>query len=114
MKPPPAYPYDHDLETQSHLAGSGSTRSLAQTKDCSMWPSRQALKQKAREEKKAKSWNPLCRLGKRQKLAAQIVIAFVVIGAAVGIGVGVSRAVGGGVWAGQGQSKQIPNGGGKP
>jgi len=73
-----------------------------------MWPSRATLKAKKRQEKNAKSWNPLCRLGKKQKLAAQIVIALVIVGAAVGIGVGVSRAVGGGVWTAQGQSKPIP------
>jgi hypothetical protein len=99
--------YYHDVESLGHLSTTKST--VSRTQECSMWPSRDALKAKALEEKKKKSWNPLCRLNKRQKLAAQILIALVIIGAAVGIGVGVSRAVGGGVWSGNGQSKQIPS-----
>jgi hypothetical protein len=43
---------------------------------------------------------------------AKIIIALLVIGAAVGLGVGISRAVGGGVWAGDGRSKEIPHGDG--
>jgi hypothetical protein len=104
LKPPPLY--QNDLESQCNLASTKSN--VEQTKDCTMWPSRATLKAKAREEKKARSWNPLSRLGKKQKLAAHIVIALIIIGAAVGIGVGVSKAVGGGVWSGQGQSKPIP------
>lgn len=72
-----------------------------------MWPSRVTLQQRAIQEKRAKSWNPMCRLTKKQKLAAQIIIALAIVGAAVGIGVGVSKAVHGGVWSGQGQSKPI-------
>lgn len=98
--------YQHDLESQCQL--STSKISMDPGKECTMWPSRAALKAQKREEKHKKSWNPLHRLGKRQKLTAQIVIALLVIGAAVGIGVGVSRAVGGGVWSGNGQSKPIP------
>ena len=37
-----------------------------------------------------------------------LAIALFVVAAAVGLGVGISRAVGGGVWSGNGQSKQIP------
>jgi hypothetical protein len=104
LKPPPMY--KHDIESQYHLASTKSN--IETTKDCTMWPSRATLQQRAKEEKKAKSWNPLCRLGKKQRLTAHIIIALVIVGAAVGIGVGVSRAVGGGVWSGQGQSKPIP------
>jgi hypothetical protein len=104
LKPPPMY--KHDVESHVHLASTKSN--VETTKDCTMWPSRATLKQRAIQEKTAKSWNPLCRLTKKQKFAAHIVIALVIIGAAVGIGVGVSRAVGGGVWSGQGQSKPIP------
>ncbi|KAF2405483.1 hypothetical protein EJ06DRAFT_27765 [Trichodelitschia bisporula] len=101
--------YAHDLESQCHFAGSDHTKlSQERTKDCTMWPSRDALKAKAKENKRQRSFNPLRRLGKRQRLAVQIVIALVIIGAAVGIGVGVSRRVGGGVFESNGQSKPIP------
>ncbi|QDS72667.1 hypothetical protein FKW77_002820 [Venturia effusa] len=103
LKPPPMY--KNDVESNAYLA---STRSnLDATKDCTMWPSRVTLQQRAIQEKRAKSWNPMCRLTKKQKLTAQIVIALAIIGAAVGIGVGVSKAVHGGVWSGTGQSKPI-------
>lgn len=105
LKPPPMY--KHDVESNAYLAGSKSN--IEATKDCTMWPSRVTLQQRAIQEKRAKSWNPMCRLTKKQKLIAQIVIALAIIGAAVGIGVGVSRAVHGGVWSGQGQSKPITN-----
>jgi hypothetical protein len=101
--------YEHDVESQYQLSQTKS--SIEPTKDCTMWPSRVALKAKAKEEKAKRSWNPLVRLNKRQKLLAQIAIALLIVGAAVGIGVGVSRAVGGGVWSGNGQTKQIPKAG---
>jgi len=49
-------------------------------------------------------------LTKKQKLWVKIFIALFVLAAAVGLGVGISRAVGGGVWAGNGHNKQIPTG----
>jgi hypothetical protein len=101
--------YEHDVESQYQLSQTKS--SIEPTKDCTMWPSRVTLQAKAKQEKAKRSWNPLLRLNKRQKLIAQIVIALLIVGAAVGIGVGVSRAVGGGVWSGNGQTKQIPKAG---
>ncbi|TID27809.1 gb [Venturia nashicola] len=103
LKPPPIY--KNDVESNVYLASSKSN--LETTKDCTMWPSRVTLQNRAIQEKRAKSWNPMCRLTKKQKLTAQIIIALAIIGAAVGIGVGVSKAVHGGVWSGQGQSKPI-------
>jgi hypothetical protein len=100
--------YQHDVESQCQLS---QTKSVQPTQDCTMWPSRVALKAQAKQDKAKRSWNPLVRLNKRQRLIAQILIALLIVGAAVGIGVGVSRAVGGGVWSGNGQTKQIPKGG---
>lgn len=42
--------------------------------------------------------NPMRKLNKRQKLWAKIFIALLIVGAAVGLGIGISKAVGGGVW----------------
>ena len=39
-------------------------------------------------------------------------MALIGVGHLVGLGVGISRAVGGGVWAGDGRSKEIPHGDG--
>lgn len=37
-------------------------------------------------------------MDKKKALWIKVLIAFVVVGAAIGVGVGISRAVGGGVW----------------
>ncbi len=46
---------------------------------------------------KKRSWNPMRKLNKKQKLLVQLLIALVIVATAVGVGVGISRAVGGGV-----------------
>ncbi|TKX25169.1 hypothetical protein C1H76_2399 [Elsinoe australis] len=84
-------------------------------KECQMWPSRQTLKSKARQEKcerrrkncfgLSKRWGEM---PKQKRLIAKILIALVVIAFAVGIAIGISRAVGGGVWTGQNKQTQIP------
>merc|ERR1711981_1192993 len=95
--------YANDLEGQR----SNADLSLAQTtlsregdrRDDSMWPSLKTQKEDAKRQKKekcAESWNPLTRMGKRQKL---IVTA--------GIAVGVSKAVNGGVKSANGNTRPI-------
>lgn len=78
-------------------------------KECTMWPSRQTITEKRKMSRRAKGCNLFRSLNSKQRLWAKIIIALVVVAAAVGLGVGISRAVGGGVWSGQGQSKPIPN-----
>ncbi|KAJ4370692.1 hypothetical protein N0V83_005213 [Neocucurbitaria cava] len=78
-------------------------------KECTMWPSRQAVIDKQKREKRTRGCAFFRNLTSKQRLWAKIIIALLVIAAAVGLGVGISRAVGGGVWAGQGKSKEIPH-----
>lgn len=78
-------------------------------KECTMWPSRQAVLDKRKTYKRSRGCNLFKNLTIKQRLWAKIVIALLVVAAAVGLGVGISRAVGGGVWAGQGKSKEIPH-----
>ncbi|EAT88894.1 hypothetical protein HBH56_067870 [Parastagonospora nodorum] len=78
-------------------------------KECTMWPSRQAVMDQRKTYKRARGCNLFKNLTGKQRLWAKIIIALVVVAAAVGLGVGISRAVGGGVWAGQGRSKEIPH-----
>lgn len=78
-------------------------------KECTMWPSRQAVLDKQKSYKRSRGCNLFKNLNSKQRLWAKIVIALLVVAAAVGLGVGISRAVGGGVWAGQGKSKEIPH-----
>lgn len=74
-----------------------------------MWPSRQAVMDQRKTYKRTRGHcNLFKNLNSKQRMWAKIIIALVVVAAAVGLGVGISRAVGGGVWAGQGRSKEIP------
>ncbi|KAF1360150.1 hypothetical protein EJ07DRAFT_165335 [Lizonia empirigonia] len=109
--------YERDLETGVPLSAA-TTQPLSkisvdgrvkEVKDCTMWPSRQAVLDKRREHKRKKGCNLFQGLTSKQRLWIKIIIALLVVGAAVGLGVGISRAVGGGVWAGDGKSKEIPN-----
>ncbi|KAF2099184.1 hypothetical protein NA57DRAFT_56799 [Rhizodiscina lignyota] len=97
------------LSQQSTPAG--QKPSVEVTKECQMWPSQKTLKAQRQEAKKKERMCKMCncwgRLNKKQKILVQIVIALLVCGAAVGLGVGISKAVGGGVWASQGQTKSI-------
>ncbi|KAH8731420.1 hypothetical protein GQ44DRAFT_327794 [Phaeosphaeriaceae sp. PMI808] len=78
-------------------------------KECTMWPSRQAVIDQRKTYKRTRGCNLFKNLTNKQRLWVKIIIALVVVAAAVGLGVGISRAVGGGVWAGQGRSKEIPH-----
>ncbi len=49
------------------------------------------------------------KLNKRQKLWAKIIIALLIVGAAVGIGIGISKAVGAGVWKSTNEQAPIGN-----
>ena len=109
--------YERDLESGAPLSAA-TTQQLAKTsvdgrvkeaKECTMWPSRQAVLDKRRAHKRRKGCNLFKGLSSKQRLWIKIIIAMLVVGAAVGLGVGISRAVGGGVWAGDGRSKEIPH-----
>ena len=109
-----------DLEAQTPLSNATSRTQMSgkspkvsvdgRVKECTVWPSKTTLREKALLAKKhgpiKTRWN---RLSKKQRLWIKILIAMLIIGAAVGIGVGITKAVGGGVFASQGNSKQIPD-----
>jgi hypothetical protein len=78
-------------------------------KECTMWPSRQAMMDKKKQTKRARGCNLFRNLNSKQRLWVKILIGLLVLGAAVGLGIGISKAVGGGVWAGDGKSKPINN-----
>ena len=105
---------EQDLESGVPLS-TASTQQQSKTsvdgrvKECTMWPTRQAVLEKRKSYKRKRGCAFFHRLTSKQRLWAKIVIALLVIAAAVGLGVGISRAVGGGVWAGNGQSRVIPH-----
>jgi hypothetical protein len=78
-------------------------------KECTMWPSRQAMLEKKKRSQRARGCNLFRNLNSRQRLWVKIIIGLMIVAAATGLGVGISRAVGGGVWSSPGQSKPIPN-----
>lgn len=109
--------FEHDLEAGVPLSAATTQQlpkvsvdgRVREVKECTMWPSRQAVLEKRKDHKRKKGCTPFQGLSSKQRLWIKIIIALLVIGAAVGLGVGISRAVGGGVWAGDGKSKEIPH-----
>ncbi|KAK9414437.1 hypothetical protein SUNI508_11279 [Seiridium unicorne] len=66
---------------------------------CTVWPGQDHWKQKARAAKiNNRSCQCMARLSKRNRLLVKILIAFLVIGAAVGVGLGISKPLGAGIW----------------
>lgn len=105
---------EHDLEGGVPLSTASTQQQSkvsvdGRVKECTMWPTRQAVLEKRKSYKRKRGCAFFHRLTNKQRLWAKIVIALLVIAAAVGLGVGISRAVGGGVWAGNGQSRVIPH-----
>ncbi|KAH7132041.1 hypothetical protein B0J11DRAFT_215099 [Dendryphion nanum] len=103
-----------DLEAGTEPLSAATTQAPkvsvdGRVKECTMWPSRQAMADKKKMYKRGRGCNLFRNLNSKQRLWAKILIALFVVAAAVGLGVGISRAVGGGVWSGQNQSKPIPN-----
>ena len=101
-----------DLETGLPLSAASTQQPKVsvdgRVKECTMWPSRQAMMEQKKRNQRSRGCNLFKNLTNKQRLWAKIAIALFVVAAAVGLGVGISRAVGGGIWSGNGQTKQIP------
>lgn len=94
-------------QQQQHKGGKAPLRKqlsglpLVTVSDDDIWPSRQAqiTRAQAVQESSLPAWpyrlNPLRKLGKKQRFAAKVAIAILILGSAVGIGVGVSGVAGG-------------------
>lgn len=91
---------------------------LESNKECAMWPSKQTLKQKRKEERELKRnqkgytgcapvMNAWSKLSKKQRLLVKIAVAVFLVGVAVAIGVGISVAVKGTYYVADGSSKGI-------
>lgn len=100
--------YTHNLESGTLVRA--SSEPPTSNKECTVWPGKLQLQRKNLLMEKRRGCSPWRNLTKKQKLWAQILIAFIIIGAAVGIGVGISKAVGGGVW--KSNNSQTPIGDG--
>ena len=93
--------YEHDLENGSRVTTYTQPEPLQRRPtDDAVWPSSNVRKQ---HELMVKSkghnlYNPFQRMSKRQKVWVKVLIAILVIGAITGLGVGITKAVGGGVF----------------
>lgn len=101
-----------DLEAGSVPLSAATTQNPkvsvdGRVKECTMWPSRQTIMENKKMHKRARGCNLFRSLNSKQRLWAKILIAALVIAAAVGLGVGISRAVGGGVWKSKGHTQEI-------
>ncbi|KAF2708544.1 hypothetical protein K504DRAFT_284461 [Pleomassaria siparia CBS 279.74] len=105
--------HDRDLEAGMPLSTASTQQPKSsvdgRVKECTMWPSRQAMIDKKKKHQRARGCNLFQGLSNKQRLWIKIFIALFVVAAAVGLGVGITRAVGGGVWSANGSSKPIPN-----
>lgn len=104
--------YDTDCETglsQQKTLASSSQQTIASsyfkkpcTQDDAVWPGQNAVKMRQKAEKKQRLKKSMCGcmagFSKKTRIYIKIGIACVIIGAAVAVGLGISKAVGGGVW----------------
>lgn len=96
--------YNHDLEAGSRITHASQADAVPELpshvhKDDKVWPcSRTKEKTLLEKQQQRRGCSPYNRLSKKQKFCVQVLIALVVIGAFTGLGLGISKAVGGGVF----------------
>jgi hypothetical protein len=98
-------PFDTDIEaiitpatTTGELCDRKSTACARGGTDCHVWPGRSHWKRKAKIAKKKRSPGCLSHLNKRNRLLVKILIGFLIVGIAVGVGFGISKPLGAGIW----------------
>ncbi|KAI5237133.1 hypothetical protein E4T42_09241 [Aureobasidium subglaciale] len=118
-------PLGSDLNLPSEMAPvsavpTGSRLSFdGRTKECTMWPTKQTLRNQDRAERAKRRAARACGCSsihawwvgtdKRQRLWFKFIVAAFIVAIACGLGIGISKAVGAGVFAGKGQTKPIAN-----
>lgn len=93
--------YAHDLESGSritHASQSDPVPEVPSRVDDKMWPCSKQREKTLLEKQRREGCTPFRRLTKKQKFWVQAVIAVVIVGAITGLGVGITKAVGGGVF----------------
>ncbi|KAJ4344426.1 uncharacterized protein N0V89_012168 [Didymosphaeria variabile] len=103
--------YDRDLESGVPLSAATTQQPKVsvdgRVKECTMWPSRQAIMEKKKLSQRAKGCSFFHNLSNKQRLWVKIIIALFLVAAAAGTGIGISKAVGGGVWKKPGEHGDI-------
>ena len=93
--------YEHDLEAGSRVTQFTQNEPAQRSHtDDAVWPCGKVRKQHEEmvRSKEYHSYSPFKRMSKKQKFWVKIVIAVVIVGAITGLGVGITKAVGGGVF----------------
>ena len=96
--------YAHDLEsgskiTQVSVADTVQEPAVRSYRDSKVWPcSRTKEKTLLEKQQKSRGCYPYNRLSRKQKFWFQAVLALLIIGAFTGLGLGITKAVGGGVF----------------
>lgn len=96
--------YSNDLESGSRIThasiadAAGPERPSHTHKDDNVWPCSKTREKTLLAKERAKGCSPFSRLSKKQKFCVQALIALIFIGAITGLAVGISKAVGGGVF----------------
>ncbi|KAK6848912.1 hypothetical protein PG995_012745 [Apiospora arundinis] len=103
-------PFDTDIEAARSSDNLNLNRksisaqpSHQTNQDCSVWPGQDHWKRKAKAAKREnRMCNCLAHLSRRNRIIVKLLIAMLVIGAAVGVGVGISKPLGADIWKPQG------------
>ena len=111
---PPARPVASNATT---MMSGYKTSFDGRPKDCTVWPTKDTLREKAKAEKTKQQQTKWCggmkikwgAMTKKQRLWIRILVFLLIVALAVGLGVGISRAVHGGVYAGKGEQHSIPD-----
>lgn len=104
-----ANPFDTDIEAimthDTHHCRDGlpiSTQTTRGGPECQVWPGAAHWRQKAKDAKINRRSCKMCgyldRLSKRNRVIVKIIIGLLIVGIAVGVGLGVSKTLGYGVW----------------
>ena len=93
--------YEHDLENGSRVTQTTQTEPAHHCHpNDTVWPCEKVRKQQQAmvTSKEHNSYSLFKRLSKKQKFWVQVLIAIVIVGAITGLGIGITKAVGGGVF----------------
>ncbi|KAJ9148312.1 hypothetical protein NKR23_g5097 [Pleurostoma richardsiae] len=94
-------PFDTDIEAIiSHPTSEQKSKDCARGRpeSCQVWPGQEHWRQKAKAAKMKRTCGCLAHLSPRNRVIVKILIGLLVIGVAVGVGLGISKPLGTGVW----------------
>ncbi|EGO61687.1 hypothetical protein NEUTE1DRAFT_116190 [Neurospora tetrasperma FGSC 2508] len=104
-----ANPFESDIEAMvtNETCVKKSTTTKGATTECQVWPGQDHWKQKAKDAKMNRhTCNCLAQMSKRNRIIVKVMIGLLVIGLAVGVGFGVSKPLGAGIWKSERQNQK--------